>query len=262
MKTDKKEDNYTVISNHDIEELLSFAVRDLGSYRLIYKKDCYRNQFILILILAILAGVMSLFAYLCSNLWCSKIAMLLSGFLIVSSFIFGYRLRENAKPERMDLQNIRCKMLEIYYSKKGYDLFQIEQVCEMLKMRKGHMEKNIICVLLIAGPLFLSLWNAYVQKVISNNPAVGFLRILLFLGLRIIVLLFFIAVLAPFFGLLRELNFSSFSQIYLIENLAYLTAYIIHKKRTYISEKDANSTRENLCRYCKRRYKHERRRRG
>lgn len=261
MKNNKGPDYCRVISNHDIESLLYFATKELGSYKLIYKKKCYRKQFILVFISAILAGVLSLLAYRSADPLRSVIAIILSCILIIVSFVLGHRLRGQAKSERMELQSIRMKMLENYYIKKNYNLFQIEQICEMLKIKLSHLEKNSIYILLIAGSFFLSLWNAYVQQVINSNSGVEFPTIVLFLGLRIIILLIIIAAFAPFLRALKELNFNSFSQGYLIENLVYLTTYITHSKQVQKLERETNGKKEKFNKYCKRRSEHGRKRR-
>lgn len=78
-----------MISNQDIEVLLHFCVKELGSYKLIYKDGPYRKQFILISVLTILAGVFFLGAFLCLAPPYSIIVMLLSCFSIIACFFVG-----------------------------------------------------------------------------------------------------------------------------------------------------------------------------
>lgn len=261
MRINKGYNYGKVVSNHDVRLLLCFAIKELGSYKIIYKKDCYCRQFTIILILAIIAGVLSIFGCLCSDFRNSIIAILISCISITASFVLGYNLRERAKQERFNLQSVRVEMLRAYYSEENYDCFQIEKICELLKIKLKHLEKNAIYVLIIAGSLFLSLWTSYVQQVVGKNPDAGFTEIALFLILRIIILLFILAMFAPFLNLLRELSFNSFSQIYLIENLIYLTTYIVHERQPLKLKKVVNCKNIYKRKYQRRHHKYERKRR-
>lgn len=175
--------------------------------------------------------------------------------------MLGYDLRERAKLERFNLQSVRMEMLRAYYLEKNYDHFQIERICELLKIKQRHLEKNAIYVSIIAGSLFLSLWTSYVQQVVSNNSNAGFTEIALFLTLRILVLLIILAVSTPLLNLLRELSFNGFSQIYLIENLVYLTTYIIFEKQAHELKKGVNCRSKKHHEYQRRRRGYERKRR-
>lgn len=129
----------------------------------------------------------------------------------------------------MKIQDIRFKLLKIYYDNKSYSSKEVKIVNQLLEKRIEKIEKQKITILVVIGAMILPIWDIFIELYFNEFSSEKVLGFILFLLIFSTIILFIIRLLNKTLCLYEE-NFYIKDNIAIIENLIYLNSYIIQEK--------------------------------
>ena len=154
-----------IINNTDINNLILYAKKNLGIYKLVYRK--YKNIYWTSVSLMILSIVLLLTYILLSNYQISLCIeyICFGGCLLTSVFSLYsiHKLDTISKSVHLKIQENRFKLLKQYYEINNFKIKDIKTINEMLSKRIEKIERQKITIIIILGVLVLPIWDSFIQ---------------------------------------------------------------------------------------------------
>lgn len=220
-----------IINNTDINNLILYAKKNLGIYKLVYRK--YKNIYWTSVSLMILSIVLLLTYILLSNYQISLCIeyICFGGCLLTSVFSLYsiHKLDTISKSVHLKIQENRFKLLKQYYEINNFKIKDIKTINEMLSKRIEKIERQKITIIIILGVLVLPIWDSFIQHYLKIFTAQQLLKIILFS----ILISFVVTIIVKVFykGLyLYEENIYIKNNTFVIENLIYLNKCLLQEK--------------------------------
>lgn len=218
-----------IITNTDIKNLIIFARKEMGIYKLVYKeyKKIYFSILFLVLLL-ILFFFIFLFYYFVKH----QIISIIVGIeiiLAVTSFRLMYLLVMKTKVLHQEIQENRFRILEDYYKDKNYKSKDIIIINNQLQQRIDNIKSNNVKISVILVALIFPIWELYVSKL---GEKVSLLETIMMLIPRTFFISICAIILFPIYNFVHKLmveTFSVLNNVYVINNIIYLNGYIIDK---------------------------------
>lgn len=220
-----------IINNTDINNLILYAKKNLGIYKLVYRK--YKNIYWTSVSLMILSIVLLVTYILLSNyqisLYVEYICFLGCLLACLFSLYSIHKLDTISNSAHLKIQGIRLKLLKQYYEINNFKIKDIKTINEMLSKRIEKIERQKITIVIILGVLVLPIWDSFIQHYLKIFTAQQLLKIIVFT----ILISFVVTILVKVFykGLyLYEENIYIKNNTFVIENLIYLNKCLLQEK--------------------------------
>jgi hypothetical protein len=220
-----------IINNTDINNLILYAKKNLGIYKLVYKekKRIYYLSIILLLISALILAINIMLV--CFNI--NKSVQIICGILCLltcfCTLILLKYIDNKTQYKHLTVQNNRFELLKRYYNNKNYTIKDIRIINKQLEKRINKIEKQKVTILIVISVMILPTWDIFVQTYFSNISLEKMNKFVFFS----IVLSIFVLIIIRFLNktlYLYEENFYIKNNIAIIENLIYINEYIIQEK--------------------------------
>ncbi len=220
-----------IINNTDINNLILYAKKNLGIYKLVYKekKRIYYLSIIFLLISATLLAVYILLVCFNINKSIQIICAICCLLTCFCTLILLKYIDSKTQHKHLKIQNNRLELLKQYYNGKNYTIKDIRIINQQLEKRINKIEKQKITILIVISVMILPIWDIFVQTYFSDISLNKMNKFIIFF----IILSIFILITIRFLNktlYLYEENFYIKNNIAIIENLIYLNEYIIQEK--------------------------------
>lgn len=220
-----------IINNTDINNLILYAKKNLGIYKLVYKekKRIYYLSIIFLLISATLLAIYILLVCFNINKSIQIICAICCLLTCFCTLILLKYIDSKTQHKHLKIQNNRLELLKQYYNGKNYTIKDIRIINQQLEKRINKIEKQKITILIVISVMILPIWDIFVQTYFSDISLDKMNKFIIFF----IILSIFILITIRFLNktlYLYEENFYIKNNIAIIENLIYLNEYIIQEK--------------------------------
>lgn len=220
-----------IINNMDINNLILYAKKNLGIYKLVYKekKRIYYLSIIFLLISATLLAIYILLVCFNINKSIQIICAICCLLTCFCTLILLKYIDSKTQHKHLKIQNNRLELLKQYYNDKNYTIKDIRIINQQLEKRINKIEKQKITILIVISVMILPIWDIFVQTYFSDISLDKMNKFIIFF----IILSIFILITIRFLNktlYLYEENFYIKNNIAIIENLIYLNEYIIQEK--------------------------------
>ena len=220
-----------IINNTDINNLILYAKKNLGIYKLVYKekKRIYYLSIIFLLISATLLAVYILLVCFNINKSIQIICAICCLLTCFCTLILLKYIDSKTQHKHLKIQNNRLELLKQYYNGKNYTIKDIRIINQQLEKRINKIEKQKITILIVISVMILPILDIFVQTYFSDISLNKMNKFIIFF----IILSIFILITIRFLNktlYLYEENFYIKNNIAIIENLIYLNEYIIQEK--------------------------------
>lgn len=228
--------NMKIINNTDINNLIYFAKKNLGIYKLVYREEKKIYYFaiisVLISIFILLTYILLIFLY--KNNFLGKLCGICGLFTCLISLILLKHIDNKTKNKHLKIQEVRFRMLKKYYNDENYTIKDIKIINQQLEKRIEKIEKQKVTILVVISVMILPIWDIFVQEYFKDFSLLKMEKIFMFLFVFSIIILAFVRFLNKTLYLYEE-NFYIKNNIAIIENLIYLNKYIIQEKEEQIN---------------------------
>lgn len=220
-----------IINNTEINNLILYAKKNLGIYRLVYKYESkmYWLSIIFLLISALILLTYPLLIIFHVDGFYEKICVCSCLFTCICSLIIIKYIDKKTKCKHLKIQETRYKLLKRYYRDKNYTLKELKVINSLLEKRKNEIEKQKITILVVFSILVLPIWDIFVQSYFNEFTFTKISKFAIFLFVFSIIVLFIVRFFNKTLYLYEE-NFYVKNNIAIIENLIYLNEYLIQEK--------------------------------
>ena len=220
-----------IINNMDINNLILYAKKNLGIYKLVYKekKRIYYLSIIFLLISATLLAIYILLVCFNINKSIQIICAICCLLTCFCTLILLKYIDSKTQHKHLKIQNNRLELLKQYYNDKNYTIKDIRIINQQLEKRINKIEKQKITILIVISVMILPIWDIFAQTYFSDISLDKMNKFIIFF----IILSIFILITIRFLNktlYLYEENFYIKNNIAIIENLIYLNEYIIQEK--------------------------------
>ena len=191
-----------IITYIDVNNVVLFAKRNMGVYKLVYKK--YKRIYFVSLFSLFCVMVLTVvflvyyFAFKETLYWLSYVCVALSVLL----FVLLYRLDKKTIESRNKIQDIRVKILKKYYKKKKFKSYDVIQLNNQLQQRIDSIASDNIKFYVVLVSLLFPIWELYINKLGENVLFIDLIRMLI---PRILFICLFSAVFFPFYNFAHKL---------------------------------------------------------
>lgn len=225
-----------IINDSDINNIIIFAKRQLGIYKLVYKK--YKDLYWSAVFLTILSFILLVIYFITEKcqMWLVIGRLCCFGCATCSALALYLlqKLKILSEEKHLGIQEHRFELLKRYYSVKQFSVKEIKKVNEKLNLRKERIKQQKITVLIVLGMLLLPIWELFVQKYLVGFTFYQLKRIFL-LAIAIACIIVEIVRICNWGLNLYEENIYIKYNTYLIENLIYLNSYIIQEEEERVN---------------------------
>ncbi len=220
-----------IINDTDINNLILYAKKNLGVYKLVYK-DENRKYFLTIISLlnsVFILVIYILLVYFRVDYFYEKICGFCCLLTCICTLMLLKYIDNKTKCKHLMIQDIRFKLLKEYYNDRNYTIKEIEIINQQLEKRIDKIEKKKITILVVISIMILPIWDIFVQTYFNHFSFFEAIKFLVFLIFSSIIILIIIRFLNKALYLYEE-NFYIKNNVSIIENLIYLNSYIIQEK--------------------------------
>lgn len=167
-----------IINNTDINNLILYAKKNLGIYKLVYKKEkkVYCLSIMLLLITVFILAVYVLLVYLHIGSFYEKTCAFLCLFSCLCTLISLKHIDKKTKTEHLKIQDTRFKLLKKYYNDRNYTVNEIRIINQQLEKRIDKIDKQKITILIVISVMVLPIWDIFVQTYFNNFSFVKIIR--------------------------------------------------------------------------------------
>lgn len=215
-----------IVTEKDVKDLLKFANRYMRTYSFLYPKSkLYYRLLIFLALTIIIIGGISCFLVYKKNPFCNELLIVTLVVCTITTILFD-KYRKLELYRRPYTQGKRLKMLRRFYFYKGYNDFQLR--CLISILEKKLSDNTNLNMSVILGILLLPIWENYVSYIYDKIlMGVDINKIIISLFLRFIIILISIWCIAIINYII---NYILSWRRRKIENIIYITQYIIHDK--------------------------------
>lgn len=216
-----------IITNGDINSLLIFAKKNMGIYRLVYRKEKKAYWMMVMLAFFSLACIV-LYASLvvAGNDAFAKFVFIFAVASSLSVLCLCYRIEKITHSAHMQIQNKRLVLLKRYYRKEGFSREDILIINDQLSGRLKKINEQRLTLSVVFGAMALPLWEILVEYLLdrfTSQKLVGTLVVTIIAAVVVTI----IAKLMNVSTYLYEENFYVKNNLSIIENLIFLNKYIV-----------------------------------
>ncbi len=225
-----------IVNNTIINDLILYAKKNLGIYKLVYKeeKNKYYMSIIFVFISILFLITYVLFSFYITNVILERLCCFCCLITCLYSLWLIKYIEKKTKNKHLEIQDVRFSLLKNYYNANNLGYKELKIINQQLEKRIEKIEKQKITILIVLSIMIMPLWDLFVQeyfKEISFNRVIKFSFFLIIFSVIILIIIrFFNKTLY-----LYEENFYIKNNIALIENLIYLNNYIIQEKEEQIN---------------------------
>lgn len=211
-----------IITQKDVQKLLEFAEKNMGSYLLFYSKR--KKQYYILLVFSILIIVLCILdiclVYL--NFARADIAIILTlGTIAFTFFRFKNLYNKYLKLETV-IQRKRLKLLERYYLEQNFSRYDL--ICLLKLLNKKVKRNSDIGITVLLGTLLFPVWENYVSFQYGKGLE-HITEMTTNLFLRVIILMIIVGCV---WKLSTIIDYILRYRSRKIENIIYLTEHILY----------------------------------
>lgn len=220
-----------IINNTDINNLIIYAKKNLGIYKLVYKEEnkIYCLSIISLLITAVILITYILLVYFHIDKLYEIMCGILCLFACFCTLLLLRNIDNKTECNHLKIQNTRFKLLKKYYNDRNYTIKEIKVINQQLEKRINKIEKQKVTILVVISVMILPMWDIFVQSYFNDFSLFKIIKFIVFFVIFSLLILITIRFFNKTLYLYEE-NFYIKNNIAIIENLIYLNKYIIQEK--------------------------------
>lgn len=182
-----------IVNNTIINDLILYAKKNLGIYKLVYKeeKNKYYMSIIFVFISILFLITYVLFSFYITNVILERLCCFCCLITCLYSLWLIKYIEKKTKNKHLEIQDVRFSLLKNYYNANNLGYKELKIINQQLEKRIEKIEKQKITILIVLSIMIMPLWDLFVQeyfKEISFNRVIKFSFFLIIFSVIILIL--------------------------------------------------------------------------